>query len=367
MKIRDYTLRKAVYGLENNDSTPRGGIRLMPLPLRVIIGLAFGALSCGIGSVVPGIGILLTTLMFFGPMLGLICFGLCEAAGFAAWAAVTLGGCWFLGGSLLCVIYLLSVIIPCAYVCALQKRGTAFFKTMLSGFVACILGMLLSLGLLTVIYGNNLGELAAQAVKNMLLSFSDEIKTALSEYYNSIYSAMGLSVAAGSPEETLSAVSELLGEIVKVGTAGMLVLLASVNMLPGALISGFIRVKRRVPGACYESVRKWRMPLNVIIGLIVFLILGLILSSKMGSAGDVVLYTVIVAALIACCIQYAASIWDRFCFAPMSTGMRVTTVIVITLFMLQLIPLYGALSMLIGHAGLLGTIVRRRHEKHGND
>lgn len=319
---------------------------------KILIGLFAGFAIAGGLALIPFVGMLCALFMAVSVLIGLLVFGIGDL-----WSA----GCFMLaneamsmiiGGPLLASLYLLAVNLPVAFTIGCMKQGTPFYKTLIRSLIAQAAGLIAAVGLLLIIYGPNLGDLATEFMSKFFAQLPVETREALANTYTSMYQVMGLSFTVTETDEVLKAICLIMGEVVKTSATQAIVLLSVINALPGTLISCFIRTRRNVSGASYEAVSGWRIPVKVSIGLIVLIVFSLILS-KVNVNGDLVLMTILIAGICACNVQFYASTYDRLSLSPMRTGGKIALLIISTLLAESFVILYGALSMIIGSHGIV--------------
>lgn len=348
--------------MENYTETPIPERRDLKPIFKILIGVAAGLLVSGGFFIVPVLGVLSGLFLMAALLTGLVAFGFGD---------VLAAGCFMLANEITALItmgpvgaalYLLAVNLPYAFIVSNIQRGTPFFKTLTGGLAAQALGLVAAVGFLALVYGTNLGDLAAKLTDELFLSLTPEMRDSLAKLLSTMYGAMGYSFTATETDEILKAYSEITGETVKMGATIFIVLLSAVNALPGVLSACYIRTRRKIEGADYEPVSAWRMPVKVTAGILVFMILGFILS-RVNVNGEMVLLTAAAAAIVACDIQFLASCYDRLSMTPMRTGGKITFLIIGFLFAGTLVILYGAMSMLFGSHGLTAEIKKARENK----
>ena len=327
---------------------------------KLLIGVFAALIASGLGVILPIVGMLTVFAVFLPVLLGLMVYGWGDWQGLGAYL-LALEGCQLLiGGPIFGATMLLAVALPLAVMAYLDMRKLLFFKRMYASLAVQLMGMVLALGLIVLIYRENLGDLTAKALKSGFDQMSVAMKEMLASYYKRFYGAMGLELKYETADEMLAAVAETCGELVKISLPAMLIVIASINVLPGVRIYSGVRVKRGIPGETNEPVAKWRMKDQAVLGLILLIVTGIVLNATIAERGRVVLYTVETLALVACTVQTVASISDRMSKAPIGTGMKVAFCVLLILFFFQSIPFYGGLSMLIGSHGIITNWLRRR-------
>lgn len=334
----------------------------MKIIFKILIGLFAGFIVSGGLALIPFLGSLSALFLAVSLLTGLIVYGFGNLWSAGCFMLVTEVMSFIIWGPVGAGLELLAINLPYAYIMSCMQRGKQFFKTLVHGFAAQILGLLAAIGLLALIYGTNLGDLAAQFVASFFTSLPVELRDSLANLYTGMYETVGVTLRVSGTDEILSLIAQIIGEAVKGGTTVFIVVISSVNALPGVLAAAYIRWRRNIPSAEYEAISGWRMPVKVIAGLIVLIVTGLILS-RVNVSGEMVLVTVITAAIIACIIQYLASTYDKLSMTPMRTGGKITFMIVSCLLALTLVIFYGALSMLIGSHGLITEIRKSRANK----
>ena len=329
------------------------------LATRLLIGAAAGLLASGLGFVIPLIGSLSIVFVFLSVFTGLVVYGSCDKEGLAAYIVVLEAGYALLGGVILAACMLLAVALPLALMTVLEMRRVAFFKRLYLSLAFELLGMVAALGLIVLIYRENLGDLAARTLKTSFEQLSSGLKDALASYYKQLYTAMGVALKYDTGDELLAAVAYTIGEYIKEGMPAMLLTFASINVLPGVKFSSDMRVKRNLPGAESKPLSEWRMSEQFIFGIILILVSALIFNFTLGAKGEVILNTALTLSFIACFIQTLASLSDRFGKAPISRGFKIVMFVIFILFLAQASLYYGLLSMLIGSHGII-TLWRKR-------
>lgn len=345
-----------------NVSAPKR--RDMKIIFKIIIGLAAGLAVSGGLALIPFVGMLSALFMAASVLLGLMVFGFGDLWAAGCFMLANEGMSLFIGGPLLASLYLLAVNLPMAFIIGSIKRETSFYKTLVHGLIAQALGLMAAIGLLLIIYGPNLGDLAVNFMSKFFDQLPSETRDALAKTYVSMYQVVGLDFTVTETSEILNAICVIMGEVVKTSATSAIVLLSVINALPGTLIAAYIRTRRNIPGTSYEAVSGWRIPVSVSIGLIVLIIFSLILS-KVNINGDLVLVTILTAGICACNVQFYASVYDRLSLSPMRTGGKITLLIVSTIFAESLIILYGALSMIIGSHGITKSFKKNNRSDSG--
>ena len=335
----------------------------LKLIFKLLIGLGAAVVASGILLIVPIIGLLTILFVFLSVLVGLAVYGLCDWQGLGAYVIALEILSILPGGAVFGCALLLYLALPLALMVYLDMRGTAFFKRMYLSLAIELTGMILALGLIVLIYRQNIGDLVTQSLKQSFAALPDVFKDSMAEFYKLFYSLTGASLMYETSDELLFAVAELCGETVRLGLPSMLLVLASFNVLPGVKIASGIRVRRAIPGASVEPLSKWRMPRDFAIGVIVLLLIGLLSYWTLDGRGEVVLTAMLTLASLAATVQALASFADRFGKAPVARGLKIAMAVMIALFLTQLIPYYGFMSMLVGSQGLITQWIRKRNEK----
>lgn len=338
--------------INQNENVSAPARRDIHIILKILIGLTAGFAISGMAAFVPVLNMLSGLFIIVALLLGLLTFGFGDlwAAGSFMLANEVLG--FVSGGPLLASLYLIAINLPFAFIIGSMLRGEAFFKTLIRGLIAQALGLMAAIGLLLIIYGPNLGDLAAEFMANGFAMLPAEIRDSFANTYISMYQALGLELSITETDEIIQLFCAFTGELVKTSATSAIVLLSVINALPGTLIAAYIRTRRNVPGAHYEPVSGWRIPVKVSIGLVVLIIFSLILS-KVNVNGDLVLATIVTAAICACNIQFYASTYDHLSLSPMRTGGKIALIVISSLLAGSFVVLYGALSMIIGSHGIV--------------
>ncbi|MBR4234627.1 MAG: DUF2232 domain-containing protein [Clostridia bacterium] len=357
-------IRKEAERAEEN-ANPAGRRRDMHISFKILTGFALGALASGLGAALPLIGQLTMICVFVTLVMGLLAYAWGDIPGWAAYAAALEAGAYLLGGTLLCGLELLAFILPGACVIAQDRRGAPFFKRLYSALGLQLCGFVLALGLIALIYRENLGDLAGRLLLNGYKSLGADARNTLLQYYTRLYSSLGIRVPEGTADEVFEQIIALLTEYIKLGAAGSLIVFAVLNALPGVLLCSYIRNRRGIPDAAYEPVMKWRMPPQAVLTVIVFTFIGFIMNAAFGQAGTAVLIAILAADSCACSVQYIASVTDRLSHFPSGRGYKVFIFIIVTMFMFNITWLYGLMSMLVGSHGLITGFMRRRRGDGG--
>ena len=365
--------RKAKILDTQTNNTPEAEINLHQRPRfmkpmgKILLGACAALLSSGLGLALPVVGMLTMLAVFLAVMVGLIVYGYADALGLGVYLLVYEVCQLVLGGPLLSAAMLLAVSLPLVCMALMDLKKLSFFKRLYASLAVELLGMLLALGLIVLIYRQNLGDLMTRALMSSFEGLSQSVKDLLATYYKQLYAAMGLQLKYETGDELLKAVSEISGEYVKTGLPAMLIVLASVNVLPGVKICSNIRVGRFIPGAASEPATNWRMGDQAIIGLILLTVTGIVLNATMGPRGQVVLYTVLTLLVVACAVQTVASLSDRLSRVPMGRGTKIAFILIPMLLFAQIIPYYGVMSMLFGSHGLISGFIKRRRDNRPDD
>lgn len=329
--------------------------------LRALWGALLGIGASGLCMVVPVIrlpGILLTFL----PLLaGFIAFGVGDAAGLAGFSAAYFAADCFSWGVLPALMLALAVLPPLwlyEYMCAKHPGG--FFRRMYLCLAAELISLVVVLGVITLYTRKNAAELFTGALQNSLESLSGESREVVAGYYRAIYSMFDSRLADKTASEVFDYAVGQMSELIKLTLPAMLLVFASLNVLPGAGISAAIRNKRGAESEETPAIGSWRLPTSFIGGLIAILVTAFIIQYLSPARGQVIVYTALTAAVIMGIIQYVASWWDRLQRMGMPRGMRIVLFVMETVFFFQLVPLYGWLSMLIGSRGIIRGFIARR-------
>ena len=332
-----------------------------PAALRILWGALLGIGASGLCMLIPIVrlpGILLTFL----PLLaGFIAFGIGNIAGLSGFGAAYFASDCFTLGALPALLLALAVLpILGLYAYMNLKLHIGFFRRMYLCLASELVCLVAVLGLLTLISGKNAAELFTGALENSLDSLSGESRELVAGYYRTLYSMFDSRLADKSASEVFDYAVGQMSELIKLSLPAMLLVFASLNVLPGAGICAVIRIKKGAEGEEAPPIGQWRLPVSFIGGLAVILITAFLIQYVSPAQGQVVVYTALTAAVIMGIIQYTASWWDRLQRMGMPRGMRIAFFAIDTIFFFQLIPIYGWLSMLIGSRGIIRSFVAKR-------
>ena len=335
--------------------------RKLKLIYKLLIGAGAALLASGLGILLPVVGMLTILVVLLAVMAGLVVYGAADMEGLCAYLVLYEALMLLIGGVMMGAAMLLIVVLPLALMVLLDMKRVPFFKRMYLSLAIELVCMVLALGLIVLVYRENIGDLTVKMLKSSFEQISPGMKDAMVLYYKQLYGIMGMELRYETAEELLTVVAETTGEYVKLALPAMLILLASVNVLPGAKLCSGIRVKRNIPGETSEPLSKWRMGEQMVIGLLLIMVTGLVLQWTIGTRGEVVMYTAIMLGLVACTVQTLASLADHFGRTPAGPRIGIAVLMFLFLLLFQAIPLYGALSMLIGSHGLITQWLKRRN------
>lgn len=358
--------RLGVFGLKMNESyeetvsAPQE--KNLHIALKILIGLGLGLAASGLGILIPIVGLLNLVCIFLPTAIGMIAYGLCDIPGYAAFLLSYEAAICYVGGPKFAVAAMLAIAIPGAFFVRTEIKREGFSAQLYKTIAVQLLGLVAALGFFTLLYGGGLAEKYGSEIQNLMNSMSEDGKEFIVQIIGRV---IPLDLSKMTADQIINYYAAYITETIKLAAPGLLISIGALNTYVGLLSGKKIRSARHAEGASSAALSACRMPPRIIVGFIVFAILGFILSKTNGTAGDVILTTVLLTISFAAEVQFFASLTDRLSKFPFGKVRKVLFGILFTLLFLQAIPFYGILSMLFGSKGLVTTwIINRRNNRN---
>lgn len=324
----------------------------LPVIAKVLIGMLGGAGISGLLLYLGLVGVLPALLVFQAFIVGAVVYGFGDIYGAAAIAVTALIGMYSVNGAFSALLMLVAFVLPYAAYVFMSEKNLPFFKLMGYSMGAMGVGILVCLVIITRSAGSDIGKLLSDTMNESLNALSAETKQSLAELYASFYAVQNITLDTSDPSRLLSEIALQMEDMTKLVMPSLLVGIIIENAALGTLIGGFIRFKRNVPGAGYNPVSHWRLPAKITIGVILFVILGAVLARTQGAQGEVILFTALCTAYIACTVQTIASVYSKLSMIGVRFIFRLMWIVLLVVGLGPFPLLYGSLSALFGSYGL---------------
>lgn len=310
---------------------------------RLVVGLVLALISGLLGTI-------LCPYVVFGPLLALL-YAYGGFAPFIVCAVLQIAVYDVLGGVPVALLGLLASALPAAFAVRGVRWKRPFAVQLQTNLVAQFAGVLAALGFAFSQYGSLVPKVM-ELLRASLTSYPEEL-------WNAFFQGR-----FGNLEELLAALEVSL----TLQLPGMMLTMCVFSaVLMTALPNWLLRRRGETEAQCYLPLHEWRVPGNVVLGVLGMLVISIALYLGGLPGGDSVFMSVRAFCDVCFLIQAFGSIARLFQRAAIGKVWR-NVCLILAATLLQSAAIYiGCFSALFGSEGVISRLIRAYREKHKDD